>query len=1042
MRWIIESALQLRVIVLTIAAAMIAYGAYQLREMRADALPEFEPVEIEIQTEALGLSAAEVEDLVTLNLEDILAGTSWVQSIYSLSLPSLSSIRMVFEPGTDLMRARQLVQERLTLAYMMPNVAKAPVMLQPLSATSRAMMIGLSSKAVSLIDMSVLAQWTMRPKLMGVPGVANVAIWGERRRQLQVLVDPERLRNAGIGLDEIVRATGDSMWVSPLTFLNASFPGVGGWIDGPNQRLEIRHVLPISSPTELAEVSVAGTRQHLGSVADVVEAHPPLIGDAIVDNGPGLILVVEKLPDANVLDVVTGVTAALEQLSLGLPGIKIDSTIYRASDFVEQSLDHLGAAVLVGFALAVVVIVVLLGWQVALIAALAILASAAAAGVVLHLRGATINVMIFAGLVAALTAIIDDAVAGARSLALRLRQLRRSEGDTLSNAVADAAVAISGPFLFAALIMALALAPLMFVVGPAGALLKPLAWSYLLAILASMVAAVTVTPTLAALILSGASEDRGEPPVLRWLQDASDATIARIVSAPRKTILAGGVAIIAALIISSALVLPLLDRSLLPAFQERSILVSVRAATGVSHPEMYRIVSRIGRELGTVPGVANVGAHIGRAVTGDQHVDVDSAELWVKMDPAADYAATHAAIAAIVDGYPGIAGSVESYLTETVRDVLTAEGKAIAVRIYGPELAEIRRQAEKVRDALASINGIVDPRVESLVEEPQVEVRVDLARAGAVRLKPGDIRRTVGTIVAGLEVGYLFEQQKVFDVVVWGTPETRHSLTSIGDLLIDTPGDGHVRLSDVAEIRIVPALNVMKREGVSRLIDVVASVEGRNRAAVVSEVRNRLGALEFPLEYHPTILDDSAAQATNPNEIAGFALAAAIGIFLLLQACFGSWLLALLGFATMAAALSGGIIALSLAGGTVFLGSLVGFVAALGISARQTILLMSHCRHLALQEGGTLARGLVLRGARERFAPALTSALAVAVAFLPMIVLGMRTGLEIAHPMAVVVVGCLIAATLLNLLIVPTLCAVLGPGAESKSLSSEGLSRA
>ena len=299
MRWIVGQSLRARFLVVAIAAGVLIFGAWQLREAPVDVFPEFEPVRVEIQTEALGLSAVEVETLITLGLEEMLVSTAEVETIRSKSVAGLSSVELIFEPGTDLILARQLVQERLSSAFTLPAVSKPPVMLQPLSATSRVMMIGLSSEELSLIDISLVVRWTITPRLLGVPGVANVAVWGMRDRQLQVLVDPERTQASDVSRDQVISTTGDSFWTSPLTFLNASVPGTGGWIDTPNQRLGIRHQLPISTPDDLAQVTVDGSAVRLGDVAEVVEGYPPLIGDAFLNDGPGLLLVVEKFPGAN-----------------------------------------------------------------------------------------------------------------------------------------------------------------------------------------------------------------------------------------------------------------------------------------------------------------------------------------------------------------------------------------------------------------------------------------------------------------------------------------------------------------------------------------------------------------------------------------------------------------------------------------------------------------------------------------------------------------------------------------------------------------------
>ncbi len=348
LRQILAFSLQFRSLVVVLAAALMVFGVSRLRDAPVDVLPEFKAPMVEIQAEALGLSATEVEELVTVNLEEILASTAWLESISSKSLPGFSSVLLVFEPGTDLMEARQLVQERLTMAYALPNVSKPPVMLQPLSTANRSMVVGLSSKDVSLIDMSVLARWTIAPKLLGVPGVANVAIWGQRSRQLQVQVDPKHLQAAGVTLDQVVETAGGALWVSPLSFLEASTLGTGGWIDTPNQRLAIQHRQPIVLPGDLAEVAFADKPLRLKDVANVVEEHPPLIGDAIVDGRPGLLLVVERLPNSDPLQVVDGVEGALDELRQGLPGIEIDTSIFRSDTFIETSVENLGVAAAIG----------------------------------------------------------------------------------------------------------------------------------------------------------------------------------------------------------------------------------------------------------------------------------------------------------------------------------------------------------------------------------------------------------------------------------------------------------------------------------------------------------------------------------------------------------------------------------------------------------------------------------------------------------------------------------------------------------------------
>jgi len=1038
MRWIIGWSMKFRLFVLALAVAMITVGIIQLRTMPVDALPEFAPPYVEVQTEALGLSAPEVEELVTLNLEELLNGTPWLQTMRSTSVPGLSSITLIFQPGTDIIRARQLVSERLSLAYALPNVAQPPVILPPLSATSRSMIVGLSSKQVSAIEMSVLARWTIRPALLSVPGVANVAIWGMRDRQLQVLVDPARLHANHVTLDQIVSTTGNALWVSPLSFLNASTPGSGGWIDGPQQRIEVRHVLPISSPKDLAQVNVEGTTLTLGDVAAVVEDHQPLIGDDILNNNnPSLLLVIEKFPGANPQDVTRGVEAKLAELQPGLAGIQVDTNIFRPANFIDMAIGNLTWSLLIGFLLLVLVLLALFyHWRVVLISLVVIPLSLAAAGFVLYLRGSTMNMMVLAGLLVAVAIVIDDAILDVENIMRRLRQYRREGSDrSTASIILEASLEMRSAMIFATLIILLALLPVFLLQGVSGAFFQPLVISYALTLLASMVVALTVTPALCLLLLRNAPLERHESPLLRWLQRGYEAVLGRIIRLLRPAFLAIGVLATGALALIGLAVLPSLGGvPMLPAFKEPNIMIQWQAPPGTSYPEMARITTRASRELRTIPGVRNVAANVGRAVLGDQVVDVNSAQLVVTIDPAANYDATVAAIRKVAEGYPGIRSDVQTYLKEATSQVLTGTSNDIVVRISGPDLSVLRSKAEEVRRALSQINGAVDVHTELQVEQPQVDIEVNLAKAQRYGLKPGDVRRAASTLVAGIEAGSLFQDQKVFQVVVWGTPQTRYSLTSIRNLLIDTPGGGQVRLGDVADVRIVPTPNLIQHETVSRRIDVGLNVRGRDPDAVVSDIQQRLSAIKFPLEYRAAVLGAYQEQQADQRNLLLFGLAAAIGVFLLLQAAFGSWRLATLAFFALPSALLGGVLAAFAAGGMISFASLVGLLAVLGIAVRSIIMLIKRYQHLEWHEGEPFGLGLVMRGARERFAPILMTTLAAGLALVPLAISGTIPGQEIASPMAIVILGGLVTSTLLNLFLVPAL--YLRFGARSHAHSS------
>ncbi|MEP6680862.1 MAG: efflux RND transporter permease subunit [Chloroflexota bacterium] len=1026
MRTILGSALQFRFLVLAGAGLLIVLGIGQLRQMPVDILPEFAPPYVEVQTEALGLSADEVESLISVNLEELLNGTPWLKSIRSTSVPGLSSVVLTFEPGTDVFRARQLVAERLSLAYTLPNVSRPPVILQPLSATSRMMMIGLSSQTVAPIQMGVLARWNIRPALLAVPGVANVSVWGQRERQLQVQVDPDQLSAHNVTLDQIVEAAGDAVWVSPLTFLNASTPGSGGWIDTPQQRLEVRHDLPISKAADLAKVPVSGTRLVLGDVATVVEDHQPLIGDAVVGSGPGFLIVVEKFPGANTLEVTRGVESALDKLRPGLEGIDIETGIFRPASFIDRAVGNLTTLLIISALLAVLVLAVLAwDWRVAVLVAVVVSLSLIAAALVLYATGSTMNTMVLAGLGIALGLIVDDAIVDIDNIAKRARK-RRGAGTDRSNSkmIIVALLEMRGSLTYASLVLVLAVSPIFFLQGVAGAFFAPLVLAYTAAVVASFAVALTVTPALGMVLLARAPARRREPPVLGWLGGAYNRGLARGIGLVRPMAL-----IAIGLVLAVALLVPFTRQSLLPAFRESDVVVRWSTPPGTSHPEMYRLASQATGELQQIDGVATVGAEIGRAVLGDQVVGINSSQLWVNIDREADYDATRLSIERAIDGYPGTVADIDTYLSDRIQHVLTGSSDDLVVRIFGTEWGALRTKATEVQKALSEVTGVTSARLEQQEKEPFVQVEVDLARAERYGLKPGDVRRAASTYLAGIGVGTLFEEQKVFDVVVWSTPETRNSLTSVSELLIDTPNGGHVRLQDVADVRLSSSFTAIQRETVSRRIDVSLNTDGRDLGAVVGDVQARLAQIEFPLEYHAELLGEYAERQAAQSRLLGFAIAALIGILLLLQAAFGSWRLAGLLLVTLPMALVGGVLASLAGGGVLSIGSLVGFVTVLGIAARNGIMLINHYQHLEREEGEPFGPALVLRGARERLAPILMTSLLLAIVMLPIVVAGDLPGLEIIRPMAVVILGGLVTSTLATLFLLPALYLRVRPGA-------------
>lgn len=1011
-RW----ATQFKLLVLAVAAGVVALGIAYLPQAPIDALPEFAAPHVEIQTEALGLSAVEVEQLITSPMEaDILNGVAYLDEMRSESVAGLSSIQLVFEPGTDLLRARQLVAERLTLTRDLPKVSTAPVLMQPRASASRVMMVRMSSADHSLIDMSVLARWTIKPRLMGVPGVANVSIWGQREQQMQVQVDHEVLRASGVTLNDVIETTGNAVWVSPLSFLEASTPGTGGFLETANQRLGIQHVLPITSPSDLSQISLeneAGRQISLGDVTTVVEHHQPLIGDALASDDPGLLLVVEKFPGANTLEVTGALEDALEGLKPGLSGVEIDTSVYRPASFIESTVSNLGIALLASLLLALALLGLMTrSWRITLIGIVVFVVSASAAALVLVALGETLNIVVFAGLAVALSVVAGDLVADL----LRLQRMRRSSLSPEERQTPNTAQLIGaslretrGPVGFAAVVMALAATPVLVLSGVDRALLGALALAYIVAIAVSLLVAWLLTPALGALLLTKDTVKRSTP---RLANQAADTHGRALEWSSSRTVPV--IAAAAAVVIVGAFAAPfaLANAPAAPLLQNRTMLIQWDGRAGTSLEEMSRVTASVSEELRSLPGVEAVGGHAGRAITSDQVVGVESAELWVTIDDNSDYAAVSDAVREVVKGYPGMRSDVRGYAEERISAERSRVPNDFVVRVYGVDLDVMRDRAEEVRTLLNGTDGLSDARLDLPADQPIAEIEVDLTAARNAAIKPGEVRRAAAALLQGIEVGYLFEQQKVFQVVVVGHESARHSLTSVENLLIDTPTGAHVRLGDVADVRVVPNQTIVEHVDTSRYIDVLATRDGRSVNDVAADVRAGLAEIDFPLEYHAQIPSAVVAQDEGRQWAWLLGLAVAIGILVLIQAAVGSWRAAAIVLLSLALPLAGGALASLLAGGLGSLITLVGFVAILGIATRDSILLV---RTAQIKQISALA------AARERLLPTLATSLMTGLLLVPLVIFGDTVGQEVLLPISLVVWGGLLASALQTLLVLPS----------------------
>ena len=1004
---VVTAAIRLRILIVILAVGATAFGAVQVATTPIEPVPEFAPVTVEVQAEALGLSAQEVEDLVTVPLEsNLLSGVAWVDSMRSASIPGLSSIVMTFEEGTDAIRARQVVQERLTQGALLTNASKAPVMLQPVSAANRVMMIGLSSQDQSLMDLSVLSRWTIRPKLMSVQGVANVAIWGMRDRQLHVEADPARMERHGVTLDELVATTGNALWVSPLSFLEASTPGRGGFLDLPQQRVNVQHISPITDDTGLGRVSVEGADGEvvLSDVADIVEAPPTIIGDGIVGDASGLVLVVEKQPGVSTAEVSAGIESALASLSVGLPGVTMDPTLYRPADYVADAGRNLALAA--GLALLLVAAASALiyrAWRPAVSVTTTVALALLGGWLLLWLRPAPVSALALTGLAAGAVLAIGQAVSAADGVARSPRDL------TPLQRVGHAYTGTGLTAVYTAAAVVLLAVPAFLLAGRAGAFLPEVALGFLAATTGSLLVALLVAPAVAALI--GAPRAAHLPP--------ERTTSSRLTSAVGR-VAASTVAVVAVVAVGVGASVALavgLGVDTRPTFQERTLVLEAVAPEGTSPQALARTLTALSGDLREIDGVAGVGGHLGRAVSGERIVGSNSGELWVALDEGADRDAVAGRALAAARAAGDLDPTVHGFLDGRVDTILPDADGPLVVTVYGPEPDILRTSAAEVLQVVSGTAGVTGARLVEPPTEGNIQIAVDLAKAEALGMTPGDIRRQAATLVGGLEVGAIFQEQKVFDVQVWSNEEMRNSPEKVLALPIDTPSGAHVPLGDVATVTVAQQPTVIEREAVQRRLDIVADVsDGAVRDAVAAS----LGRMSLPTEYHAEVRHEAALIAGNQRDVLLYGIAAVLGVLLLLQAATRNWWTSVAAMVTLPLGLTGGLVAALLIG-DLTVGALAGLLAlaVLGVHNALTVLRATRSgdedrRHLDVAAGAVLP------------ATALTLVVGLGVT-----VLGGGAGLEAILHLALVVAGGAVTTGLVALVVLPAVAVRYGERLEA-----------
>ncbi len=1011
-----------RLLVLLGAALLLAGGAWTALRLPVDVFPDLTAPTVTILAEAHGMAPEEVETLVTFPVEASVNGATGVRRVRSSTAQGIAVIWVEFDWGTDIFRARQVVTEKLqTVAPSLPPALPPPVLAPVSSIMGEILMIGLTGPQ-SPQELRTVADWTVRRRLLAIQGVSQVVPIGGEVKEYQVLADPARMRAAGVTLAEVLRAASGSN-------RNAA----GGVYRDRGQEVVIRGIGRVRSIAEIAQTAVAtsdGVPVLLGQVADVTLGAAPKVGDGSVNATSGVVLSVQKQPGANTLELTERIESELAEIQRTLPeGMTLHTELFRQSSFIRLAVANVIEALRDGAILVVVILFLFLGdVRATSISVLAIPLSLVVAILAMEGLGITINTMTLGGMAIAIGALVDDAIIYVENVFRRLKENHHrpaEERRPVLPLIHDASREILGSIVNATLIIVVVFVPLFFLGGVEGRLLRPLGFAYVVSILASLLVAVTVTPVLCATLLpeGRAVQEERESFVTRWLKARYAATLERVLARPRAVLASAGAALV-----GSLTVLPFLGTSFLPEFNEGALTVSVVTVPGTSLDEANSLGRRVEEILLADPSVENVDRRQGRAELDEHAQGVNAAELDVTLHPEIDKEETLARLREAFTVLPGTNVTIGQPISHRIDHMLSGTRANIAVKIFGPDLRELRRLGARVRDAMAGVDGVADLQLEQQADVPQLRIYADRAALARFGMTPGDLAETIDVAFGGEPVSQVLEDGRAFDLVVRLPPELRSSHEAIAGVAFDTPTGGRVRLSELARVAVERGPNTISREDVQRKIVVQANVAGRDLGSTVDDIRERVAeAVPMPAGYHVEYGGQFESQEEATRRIALLSILAVALIFLVLFREFGSARLAGLVMANLPLSLIGGILAVLLTDRVVSIASLVGFVTLFGIATRNGVLLVAHYQRLAAE--GVPFRETVVRGSLERLAPILMTALTAGLALIPLALGGDDPGKEIQSPLAVVVLGGLLSATALNMVVLPALYWLLAPPA-------------
>jgi CzcA family heavy metal efflux pump len=1036
---IVHFSLQYRGVVIALGCLFIGYGLYVADHAKLDVFPNFVPPQVTVETEAPGLTPEQVEVLVTRPLENAVNGLGNMDSLRSESISGLSVITAVFNEGTDIFIARQMLAEKLaTTAGELPVGVKTPVMTPLTSSTMDLLKIGLVSEKLSPMDLRTLADWTVKPRLLSVPGVARCIVFGGEVRQLQIQVQPDRLLAYGLSLSDVLSAARVSTGVMGA-----------GYVENANQRILIQTEGQSLTPEILGGVVVTqhdGRSVRLRDVASVVEGPEPKFGDALIQGQPGVLMATSSQYGANTMEV----TLALEEALKGMQpvfdreGVKVFLRLHRPATFIENSLRNMKHSLALGGVLVAVVLFVLLGsTRTACISLTAIPLSLLAAIVLLQKFGITINTITLGGLAIALGSVVDDSIIDVENIFRRLRENKtRAQPRPVFRVVLDASLEVRRAIVYATFIVALIFLPVLTLTGLQGSFFAPLALSYILAILASLAVALTLTPALAFLFFDQGVQKPTEP----WLQHALKTVyigLLRFIAQWPRAVIAL-VALVCGL--AATRLASFSGGELLPPFREGHFVLQIQAIPGTSLAEMRRLGSEITHHLLENKNIATAEVQVGRAEQGEDTWEPNRCEFHVELKdgvPGKVQEDVMKDIREILDGFPGLQSEVVTFLGDRISETITGETSPVVISIFGDDLNAIDDKAKEVAHVLSTIPGAKDVQVKSPPGAPRMMVRLRPDRLTQFGFRPVEVMEAVQAAYQGAAVAQVHQGSRVTDVSVILAPAFRREPETVGSFMLRNTEGVTLPLRELADVYLTTGRYSIMHDGASRRQVVTCAPEGRDVTSMVAEAKKQIAAkVSFPKGVYAVFGGAAEQAAAAQQQLLLHSAIAAAGIILLLTIVFHNWRNLLLLLANVPFALVGGVLAVWLA--SVFrpeetsltIGSLVGFVTLFGITMRNSIMMISHFEHLVSEEGMTWGLESAIRGASERLMPILMTATVTSLALLPLALGTGEAGREIEGPMAIVILGGLITSMLLNLLVLPTLAlrygrfAKAGPAAE------------